>query len=126
VSIWYLADAVGVDKAIERFKANYPNVKVDAQKYAADQYKTKLKVALGTPNGPGRLPHLGWRRVQDLRRRRPGRRPRLARRRGRRDRGHLRGGAQDRRVRRQAVRRAGHGGGLDGLVPHGRVRGSWA
>jgi len=52
VSIWYLADAVGVEEAIKRFKVNNPDVQVDAQKYAADQYKTKLQVALGTKNGP--------------------------------------------------------------------------
>jgi raffinose/stachyose/melibiose transport system substrate-binding protein len=52
VSIWYLADAVGVEEAIERFSAENPDVEVDAQPYANDQYKTKLKVALGTPNGP--------------------------------------------------------------------------
>ena len=52
VSIWYLADAVGVEEAIDRFKADNPDVEVDAQPYANDQYKTKLKVALGTENGP--------------------------------------------------------------------------
>lgn len=52
VSVWYLADAVGVDTAIARFEAANPGVTVDAQPYANDQYKTKLKIALGTPNGP--------------------------------------------------------------------------
>ena len=52
VSLWYLSDAVGVEEAIARFEQANPGITVDAQPYANDQYKTKLKVALGTPNGP--------------------------------------------------------------------------
>lgn len=52
VSVWYLSDSPGVEEAVARFEAANPGVTVDAQPYANDQYKTKLKVALGTPNGP--------------------------------------------------------------------------
>jgi len=52
VSIWYLADNDMVADAIERFKADNPDVKVDATEISNDQYKTKIRVGLGTPSGP--------------------------------------------------------------------------
>jgi raffinose/stachyose/melibiose transport system substrate-binding protein len=41
-----------VQPAIDRFMKAHPDIKVKAVGYSNDGYKTKIKVALGTPNGP--------------------------------------------------------------------------
>lgn len=53
VTLWYLTDhAPFVKDAVERYKKDHPDIKVDAVAFANDQYKTKIKVALGTSEGP--------------------------------------------------------------------------
>ncbi len=52
VTLWYLADNDMVVGAVERFKADHPDVTVNATEISNDQFKTKIRVGLGTPSGP--------------------------------------------------------------------------
>jgi raffinose/stachyose/melibiose transport system substrate-binding protein len=52
LSLWYLSDNPTVPDAAKRFEKANPGWKVKLTDTPNDQYKTKLRVGLGTPNGP--------------------------------------------------------------------------
>jgi raffinose/stachyose/melibiose transport system substrate-binding protein len=52
LNLWYLSDNPTVPDAAKRFEAANPGWKVNLTDTPNDQYKTKLRVGLGTPNGP--------------------------------------------------------------------------
>jgi raffinose/stachyose/melibiose transport system substrate-binding protein len=52
LNLWYLSDNPTVPDAVERFEEANPGVTVNLTDTVNDQYKTKLRVGLGTPNGP--------------------------------------------------------------------------
>ncbi len=52
LTLWYLSDNPTVPKAVDRFKKANPGWKVTLTATPNDQYKTKLRVGLGTANGP--------------------------------------------------------------------------
>jgi raffinose/stachyose/melibiose transport system substrate-binding protein len=52
LNLWYLSDNPTVPGAAKRFEAANPGWKVNLTDTPNDQYKTKLRVGLGTANGP--------------------------------------------------------------------------
>lgn len=52
LDLWYLSDNPTVPEAVKRFEDANPDIKVNMTDTVNDQYKTKLRVGLGTPNGP--------------------------------------------------------------------------
>ena len=52
LNLWYLSDNPTVPDAAKRFEQANPGWKVNLTATPNDQYKTKLRVGLGTPNGP--------------------------------------------------------------------------
>lgn len=52
LNLWYLSDNPTVADAVERFEAAHEGWTVNLTDTPNDQYKTKLRVGLGTENGP--------------------------------------------------------------------------
>ncbi|MCB2177104.1 MAG: extracellular solute-binding protein [Actinomycetales bacterium] len=52
LNLWYLSDNPTVEGAMARFEADNPGWTVNLTATPNDQYKTKLRVGLGTENGP--------------------------------------------------------------------------
>jgi multiple sugar transport system substrate-binding protein len=50
--IWDPAQTAGVQKAVDGFEAEYPNINVEVQQVPQDQYYTKLDASLGAGEGP--------------------------------------------------------------------------
>jgi multiple sugar transport system substrate-binding protein len=50
--IWDPAQTAGVQKAVDGFEAEYPNINVQVQQVPQDQYYTKLDASLGAGEGP--------------------------------------------------------------------------
>ncbi len=52
LDLWYLAGHTTVPDAAARFEEENPDIKVNLTEIPNDQFKTKIRVALGTANGP--------------------------------------------------------------------------